>query len=156
MRAMVLSALALAAATAGCAAFGPPEPCTSAWYDYETREAFRPVRRELGRTINQLQSAQTALASPDPGLGAAVRLAFALENGLSLLEAVERESLPRLQLAATTCDDPAFVRRAVFDFLDQEGVDDLFDAAGGAGGFASLLDLSGRLDTMLAPYAMAP
>jgi hypothetical protein len=143
MRKTIVGALALSWAVSGCALLAPPEPCTTAWYDYEAREAFKPVRRDLRGALNQLQAAQTALQSPDPGLGAAVRIAFAANAGLSVIETIDRESLPRLQAAASTCDDPGFVRRAVFDFLDQEGVDDMFagtDAATASLGLAPLLE----------------
>jgi hypothetical protein len=143
MKVWIAGALALSLSVGGCALFAPPEPCTSAWYDWEARQAFRPVRRDLRGAINQLQAAQAALENPDPGLGAAVRIAFAANAGLSLIETLDRESLPRLQAAAATCDDPGFVRRAVFDFLDREGVDDLFagtDAETVSLGLAPLLE----------------
>lgn len=149
MKKAIAGALALSCTLPGCALLAPPEPCTTVWYDYEAREAFRPVRRDLRGALNQLQAAQTALQSPDPGLGAAVRIAFAANAGLSVLETLDRESMPRLQAAASSCNDPGFVRRAVFDFLDQEGVDDMFagtDAATASLGFAPLLEqmLSGQ------------
>lgn len=137
----------------GCAAFAPPEPCTSAWYDAEAHQAFRPVRRELGGTIRQLQSAQQALESPEPGLGAAVRVAFAANAGLSLIETLDRESLPRLRSAADMCDDPGFVRRAVFDFLDEEGVDDLLAGSNAA---TAALGLGPALEAMLATASSPP
>lgn len=145
MQARIAASLALVFAgfSSSCAAFAPPEPCTTPWFDYEAREAFEPVRRDLRGALNQLEGAQRALQSPDPGLGAAVRLAFAANAGLSLIETIDRESLPRLQAAARTCNDAGFVRRAVFDFLDQEGVDDMFagtDASTAALGLAPLLE----------------
>ena len=123
-----------------CALFAPPEPCTSAWYDYEAREAFAPVRRDLGRTLNRLADAQEAMARPDPGLGAAVQFAFAAESGLRVIETLDRESIPRLQSAAQLCADPGFVRRAVFDFLDEEGVDELLAGANALPGLAAGLN----------------
>jgi hypothetical protein len=143
MKFWIAGALALSWAVGGCALFAPPEPCTSAWYDAEARAAFRPVRRDLRGAIDQLQAAQAALERPDPGLGAAVRIAFAANAGLSLIETLDRESLPRLRAVAATCDDPGYVRRAVFDFLDREGVDELFagaDAATASLGLAPLLE----------------
>lgn len=143
MRTPIAAALVMSSTLSACAAFAPPAPCTAEWYNLETREAFRPVRRDLRGAINQLQAAQAALQSPDPGIGAAVRIAFAANAGLSVIETLDRESMPRLQAAASACDDPGYVRRAVFDFLDQEGVDDMFagtDAATASLGFAPLLE----------------
>jgi hypothetical protein len=143
MNKTILGAFALLWTLPGCALLAPPEPCTSEWFDLEAREAFAPVRRDLRGAINQLQAAQTALQSPDPGPAAVVRIAFAANAGLSVIETLDRESLPRLRSAASTCSDPGFVRRAVFDFLDQEGVDDMFagvDASVASLGLAPLLE----------------
>lgn len=122
MKRAALAAAAGAAAltTASCATYAP---CTDAWYAYETREAFAPVRHDARRTLNQLRDASASL--DQPSVMTAVRLAFALESLTRVFESIDRESLPRLRAAADACDDPAFVRRAFFDFLDQEGIAEL-------------------------------
>jgi hypothetical protein len=119
------TALAL---VAGCATFAP-EPCTDRWYQRETREAFAPVRRDLDRTIRNLRAA--AKAGDNPGVVGTVRLVMAAESAARLLEGIERESLPRLRATADYCDDPAYVRRAFFDFLDEEGIDELEELTAG-------------------------
>ncbi len=122
MTSRTIIAAAAAVLTTSCATFAP-EPCTDRWYDLETREAFAPVRRDLDRTLANLRAA--ADTANTPGVVGAVRLALAAESATRLLEGLERESLPRLRSAAAYCDDPAFVRRAFFDFIDREGLDDL-------------------------------
>lgn len=127
-----IAVLCAALFASSCATFAPPEPCSAAWFDWEADQAFQPVKRDAGRALDRLQSAQAALEADDPGVGAAMRLAFAAESGLRVIEALEAETMPRLQSAALTCDDPAFPRRAVFDFLEDQGVDDLFSGESGA------------------------
>lgn len=150
MRGWVIGAAALAAA--GCATTNPYQPCSSPWVAVEARAAFDPVRRDASRALDRLQGAQAAMnAEGGAGLGAVMRLTFAMESGLRVLETTEQQTLPRLQAAAAQCDDPQLVRRAVFDFLDEQGVGDLF---AGEDGFAPL---AFALEQMLAePVGAAP
>ncbi len=142
------AAAALVVVAGGCATLAPPDPCTSAWYEVESRAAFKPIRRDLGRTLNRLQSAQNALAAEADGgdasgglnLSTTMRLAFALDAGMSLIEATERETIPALQATAATCNDAGYVRRAVFQFLDEEGVAAAFTQNEGFAPLALALD----------------
>ena len=119
----IVGALVISLGLVGGCASVAPEPCTDAWFDREAREAFKPVRRDLEPTLNRLRKASAALENPGPL--AAARLAIAVENAARLLEAFDQRVLPRLRQSADQCKDPAFVRRAVFDFLDDEGLDEL-------------------------------
>ena len=119
MRLLLLSFLLLLPA---CATVSP-QACTDTWFDREAREAFRPIRQDLRPTLDRLR--KTSASIEEGGVLSAVRMALALENVLRLVETFEERTLPRLNRAAQQCDDPAFVRRALFDFLDQEGIEDL-------------------------------
>src|SRR5262249_30265999 len=88
-------AAALVFALAACAGLFAPEPCTQAWFKYEAKQAFAPVRRDLRRTLDQLRDAQSALEEPNPG--GVVEVARAAESGLRLIEAIDQKSLPRLR-----------------------------------------------------------
>lgn len=131
----------LGLALSACATVPGPEPCSAAWFSAETRQAFAPIRRDARRSLERLRSTQAMLQNGgQPGLGAALSLTFAMESGLRVVEAAQQDALPRLQAAAGRCDDPAFVRRAVFDFLEQEGVADAFQSSGALAGLEPILE----------------
>lgn len=99
------------------------EPCTDQWFEREAREAFRPIRSDLGPTLRDLEAATEIKG--DASLWTAWRMARAFDNLARLIEAFDKKSLPRLQAAAGQCNDPGFVRRAIFDFLEDEGIEDI-------------------------------
>ena len=126
----VLAACALLGAS-GCATLEPAEPCTSTWYDYKRDQAFAPVRSELSKALDRMRSAQLAMQSNETAsFGAILDMALALEGGLSVIDATEQQAIPTLQAAARQCGSNTFVRRAVLEFLDDEGVGELFSSGG--------------------------
>jgi hypothetical protein len=114
-------AVALLGFTTACATI-EPEPCTSAWVEWKTKQVVRPFVVSNRGDLRDLKDAAQYLDG-ESRFGA-LKIARAVQALQSLSESFVDDVVPEIELAAEQCGRSPELMTVFIDMLEDEGVSD--------------------------------